>query len=140
MAIFLLIAIIPLFTLMIWACSRNGPDEMSQFQQSNGDDEVQTNPMISFDDVNIDSTLYCRRVLQFLLQFFSLFLMWVASNCFVCDLILLKCPVFLLSFCLMAFAFQSLNYCHVHNQWTHPINHFKHPKYREIIIVRHRNL
>lgn len=85
MAIFLLISIIPLFTLMIWICSRDQTDELNQFQQSAGDDEIQTNPIISFDDTNIDSTVYCRRVLQFLLQFFSVFLMWV-SCCYRNDL------------------------------------------------------
>lgn len=75
MAIFLLIAIIPIFTLLIWACSSDQHDELSQFRPSNSDDEMQTNPIISFDDANIDSTYYYRRVLQFLLQFFSLFLM-----------------------------------------------------------------
>lgn len=75
MAIFLLISIIPIFTLMIWACSSDQPNEMNQFRQSNSGDELQTNPIMSFDDTNIDSTLYCRRVLQIVLQFFSLILM-----------------------------------------------------------------
>lgn len=75
MAIFLLIAVIPMFTLLIWGCSADQPDDLCPMQPTNGDDELQTNPIISFDDTNIDSTLYCRRVLQFLLQFFSLFLM-----------------------------------------------------------------
>lgn len=50
---------------------------MMQMHRTNGDagDEMQTNPIISFDDTNIDSTYYCRRILQFFLQFFSLFLM-----------------------------------------------------------------
>lgn len=77
MTLFLVIAFIPIFTLLIWACSNDKPDDMAHFQQTNGggDDDMQTNPIISFDDSNVDSTLYCRRVLQFLLQFFSLFVM-----------------------------------------------------------------
>lgn len=75
MVIFMLIAFVPLFTIMIWACTSNRPDEMINHQSSGNDDEMQTNPIISFDDTTIDSTLYCRRVLQFLLQFFSFFLM-----------------------------------------------------------------
>lgn len=75
MVIFLFIAIIPIITLMIWGCTSDRPDEIIHLQSPNADDEMQTNPIISFDDSNIDSTLYCRRVLQFLLQFFSLFLM-----------------------------------------------------------------
>lgn len=47
---------------------------MMQMHQTNGGDEMQANPII-FDDTNIDSTYYCRRVLQFFMQFFSLFLM-----------------------------------------------------------------
>lgn len=75
MVIFLLIAFIPMLTLMIWACTSDGPNDTIHIQSSGADDELQTNPIISFDDSNIDSTLYCRRVLQFLLQFFTLFLM-----------------------------------------------------------------
>lgn len=75
MTLFLVIAIIPMCTLLIWCCSSHKPDDTTHFQQPNGDDDMQTDPIISFDDTNtIDSTLYCRRVLQFLLQFFSLFL------------------------------------------------------------------
>lgn len=78
MAIFLLIALIPICTVLVWCCSSNKSDDlMMQMQhQTNGDgDELQTNPIISFDDTNIDSTFYCRRVLQFFMQFFSFFLM-----------------------------------------------------------------
>lgn len=70
-----MIAFIPILTLLIWVCSSDQPDDGNQLHNSSIDDEIQTNPIISFDDTNIDSTLYCRRVLQFLLQFFSLFLM-----------------------------------------------------------------
>lgn len=74
MAIFLLIALIPFCTVLVWCCSSSKSDDiMMHMRQSNGDgDEMQTNP---FDDTNIDSTFYYRRVLQFFLQFFSLFLM-----------------------------------------------------------------
>lgn len=77
MAIFLLIALIPICTVLVWCCSSNKSDDiMMQMHQTNGDggDEMQANPII-FDDTNIDSTYYCRRVLQFFMQFFSLFLM-----------------------------------------------------------------
>ncbi|XP_055313927.1 prominin-1-A isoform X2 [Sitodiplosis mosellana] len=74
MVIFLLIAFIPIFTLMIWCCTSDKPDDTMYMHSSGVDGEIQTNPIISFDDSNIDSTLYCRRILQFLLQFFTLFL------------------------------------------------------------------
>lgn len=75
MVLFLVIALIPICTLLIWSCSSDKPDDVTHLPNTNSDDEMQTNPIISFDDTTIDSTLYCRRVLQFLLQFFSFFLM-----------------------------------------------------------------
>lgn len=76
MVIFLLIALIPICTVLVWCCSSDKSDDiLMQMHQTNGGDEIQTNPIMSFDDTNIDSTFYCRRVLQFFLQFFSLFLM-----------------------------------------------------------------
>lgn len=73
MAIFVLIALIPICTVLVWCCSTNKSDDIIM-QMHQNDDETQTNPIISFDDTNIDSTFYCRRVLQFFMQFFSLFL------------------------------------------------------------------
>ncbi|XP_031635257.1 uncharacterized protein LOC116348398 isoform X2 [Contarinia nasturtii] len=74
MVIFLLIAFIPILTLLIWACSSDNPNATISLPPSPLNDETQPNPIISFDDTNIDSTFYYRRALQFLLQFFSLFL------------------------------------------------------------------
>lgn len=141
MAIFLLIALIPICTVLVWCCSSNKSDDiMMQMHQTNGDDEMQTNPIISFEDTNNDSTFYCRRVLQFFLQFFSLFLMWVCNQINQCFESNSHINGLIQSHSNYLFPSQSFHYCHVHNEWIDSFNHFEYTEYRAIIAVRYRNI
>lgn len=145
MAIFLIIALIPICTVLVWCCSSNKSDDiMMQMHRPNSDgsggDEMQPNPIISFEDTNIDSTFYCRRVLQFFMQFFSLFLMWVYGKCDLTSHIFNR-PKTLFSFLFASFPHtQSLNHYHVYYEWTDSIIHFEYAEYRAIIAVGHRNV
>lgn len=66
--VFTLISIIPLCTIIIWGCSRDGKE--SGEPPRSEEDHSRLEALVSFDE-NIDSTLHCRRTFQFFLQLFS---------------------------------------------------------------------
>lgn len=72
MTIFSFISIIPLCSVLIWSCSSDKRPPARLAHRSSFDDDIQ--PNIALDD-HIDSTFCCRRILQFLLQILTLFLM-----------------------------------------------------------------
>lgn len=74
--IILFISLMPLCTISIWACSNERDDDYAE-RTLNGDDERQIDSIVAFEET-IDRTMHCRRVFQFLLQFFSVILMWVS--------------------------------------------------------------
>lgn len=73
MTIFLLISILPLCTIIIWGCS-NEKIENDEQAQTIDEDGQRLDPVIAFEET-IDKTLNCRRILQFFLQIFTVFLL-----------------------------------------------------------------
>lgn len=74
----LLISLMPLCTIIIWACSNEKGNDYIE-RALNAEDESRVDSIVAFEET-IDKTMHCRRIFQFLLQFFSVILMWVRDE------------------------------------------------------------